>query len=285
VLKKTRTTTALLTSIFLAFLVFGFIFFFSERKTESNPSSGAHFYKDPSQDISKIDLKVFYAIPKNRVTEIVNNWQKIIDNALEKGKRFHAFQFRGKSELNYEIFPEPIILSKENYFYDTAKTDKGNPQALISIIGEIERRVFNQSGDLYQANFSFNKNAYPVIGIIYEGVGASGGVILESAKENVEEIANELKISPSHIFITDIAFARGFFLLARQFLTDEKYSFFGPSLLYHEFAHSFGLPDFYDPETNIVFSNDIMGAGRRRPIESAFIDRSLLIDLGVLDKK
>jgi hypothetical protein len=260
------------------------IIYLSSRGRENAFTKKAHFYKNPSRDISKIDLKVFYAVPKNKAGNVARDWREAIENVLEKAARFHKLQFRGKSILSYEVFPEIVILNQENIFYDTERTDKGNPQALIAVAEEIQKRVFTRGGDIYRPDFAFDEGVYRVLGIVYEGVGAAGGVIFESEKRTAKEIAYDLKMPADYVFIAKVTVADGFFILSRQFLTEQEYAIFSPSLLYHEFAHTFGLPDLYDSATNAVFSNDIMGAGRRRPIEGTFIDRSLLINLGVLEK-
>ena len=92
-------------------------------------------------------------------------------------------------------------------------------------------------------------NEYRVALIMYEGVGASGG--------------------------GNIA------LVSRVFLTDSRYGAVSSSILAHEFYHTLGLPDAYILETSAPTSEDIMGLGRERPIERAFIGRKTLNELGI----
>lgn len=85
--------------------------------------------------------------------------------------------------------------------------------------------------------------------IMYEGVGASG---------------------------TD-----GVALVSRVFLTDPRYKDTGATILAHEFYHTLGLPDEYDTETAVAFSDDIMGLGRERPLDRTFIKKDSLGKMGI----
>jgi hypothetical protein len=249
----------------------------------SDVEKPAHFYDGPSRAITDLRLKIFYVVPEDKAAQVATGWRETINQVLEKAADFHRFQFRGKSELNYDVYPEIVILKNKSVFYDTEKTDRGNPKALIAIAQELEGRAFSKGGDLYSQNFVFRKEGeYPVLGIVYEGVGAGGGVIFESQKESVAEIAKQFKIPESMIFKVDVKSADGFFIISRQFLTDSQYALFRDSLFYHEFAHTFGLPDLYDWDSNIPFSDDIMGSGRREPIETTYLGRDLLKNLGVI---
>lgn len=242
----------------------------------------AYFYKDPSIDISRIKIKAFYAIPKNKAQEINPLWRQTITSALDQIVKFHAVQFRGLSEIKYNLFPQPVFLRNDDSFYDTTSTGRGNPRGLVGVAQEIDERVFREGGDLYDKDFAkLDKSEYPVMGLIYEGVGASGGVIYETELKTAKEIAEKLGVEESIVYIVDIGSVRGFFLLNNQYLTDDQYNVFGPTLLYHEFSHTIGLPDRFD-ENDSPFANDVTGGGRHEPIEATYIDRDLLKDLGVI---
>lgn len=246
----------------------------------------AHVYKDPSKPIAAVALKVFYVVPKNKAGAIKAGWQNSFRSALDKMAAFHQVQFHGLSKIKYDIFPEPVILENSNFFYDTEITDRGNPKALVAIAEEIERRVFQKNGDLYDANFSArDQNVYPVMGLIYEGVGASGGIIYESELESAAEIAKRLGVPEDIIYKVNIESSDGFFLLSRSFLTEEQHKNIGSTILYHEFGHTIGFPDQYDEETNTPFSNDVMGGGRRQPLEISYISGELLKETGVITNK
>jgi len=267
-------------------IVIVFVVVFSRQSEEAQPviQSSPHFYKNSDVGIANIKIKMFYVVPKNRTSNIVTNWQNFIEEALAKTSKFHEIQFRGKSTIQYDIYPKPVILQESNQFYDTETTARGNPHALIAISEEIERRVFKKEGDLYDEKFAAaEKSEYPVLGLIYEGVGASGGVIYESDLETRSEIAKQLGLSESVIFIVEVESADGFFLLSRVFFTESQYRIFSSTLFYHEFAHTFGLPDQYDIENNVPSSNDIMGAGRKKPIEIMYLDRELTRDMGIVE--
>lgn len=96
-------------------------------------------------------------------------------------------------------------------------------------------------------NRGFGGNAVTLI--MYEGVGASG--------------------------------ADGAVLVSRVFLADPRYKNIGATILAHEFYHALGLPDEYDSDTAVAFSDDIMGLGRERPIEKTYIKKELLNQMGI----
>ena len=247
------------------------------------PEAKAHFYSDASIGIKKIGLKIFYAVPANKKDNVDPGWQKTITETIEKISRFHALQLHGLSEINYDIYPEPVLLREEDIFYNTASTNLGNPRGLISIAEEIAERVLREGGDLYKPEFAgFEEGEYPVMGLIYEGVGASGGVIYDTSLGTAREIAEELSVPESIVYLTDVKSVRGFFILNREFLTSKELSIFGATTLYHELAHTIGLPD-RDESAGLSAQNDIMGGGRRDPLEAAYIAGDLLEGLGVLE--
>jgi len=103
-------------------------------------------------------------------------------------------------------------------------------------------------GDQYWAEFASEKHAYPVLYILYEGVGASG---------------------------TD-----GVALLSRQFLSDPQYADQNNSFFAHEFYHTVGIPDAYG-ENSHAYSSDLMGLGRFLPLAHTYLDRATLKELGL----
>lgn len=256
--------------------------FKNSNETSPEPLSQApkpHFYKDPARDLSRIAIKVVYAVPKNE--EVFSGWKEAILSAFEKAKKFHEFQFLGRSLFIYEIYPEPVVLKNDRIFYDTASTQSGNPRALISVASEVENRVFKSDGDLYKEDFARRGGGeYPVMALIYEGVGSAGGIIYENELGSVSDISKKFGIPESPIFKVDVESADGFFLVSRYFLTEAKYDDIGPTFIYHEFGHAFGLPDLYDLKTGAPRSNGIMGLGRYKPLSRTFIEPELMRDLG-----
>jgi len=79
-------------------------------------------------------------------------------------------------------------------------------------------------------------NELPIKVFVYEGVGASSGVLSV--------------------------------LVSYDFFSNTNY---GATVLYHEILHNLGVPDSYDYETNVSHSDDIMGSGRNKPIEQTYI--------------
>lgn len=265
----------------------GCVWFFSST---FQPSSGeaatrfVHVYNNPSVRLNSIRIKVFSAVPKNHASSASPTWDpNELTRVLSKMVLFHEKQYRGLSHIVFDVYPKPVILERENGFYDTDVTDRGNPHALISVGEEIERRVFRQGGDLYLPEFSVaRKGEYRVMGLIYEGVGAAGGLIYESGRPETEaEIAKRFGIQEALVHKVDIASVDGFFLVSRDFLVKPEYAPNASALTYHEFSHTLGLPDEYDAVTGAPTSNDIMGIGRFTPIESAFIDSVLLEKMGL----
>jgi len=239
-----------------------------------------HVYNNPEQSIEKIQIAAFYFVPGNKVDSQADNWREVLEAGLEKLREFHSLQFQGLSSLSYEIYPEPVIGLLNNLFYDTDITERGNPHALINIAEELEARIFRSTGDLFLADFAQRtESAYPALFVMYEGVGASGGVIHESELESVPEIARELGLPESVIFEVDIKSVDGFFLVNREFLAG-SHGPAGASVFVHEFYHTIGIPDGYDEETAVSYTADIMGIGRTKPLDKTYVSKEILKNLG-----
>lgn len=240
-----------------------------------------HFYGDTGRPLGEIMVYAVYFVPENKKALIAENWRGLLETNLAKLRAFHSVQFGGRSQTQYRIYPDPVVGMSESTAYDTDDTANGNPRALITIAQELEKRVFNSSGDRFRSDFAGRPiDAYPVMMVLYEGVGASGGMIFESESESAGEIANKLGLSESVVFPIDIKAVDGFFLMNREFLTG-SYGPFGASLLAHEFYHTIGLPDQYDIPGGTPLSPDLMGSGRFLPIEKTHLGRDLLRQLGL----
>lgn len=259
----------------------------SSQSTAKNPLPSyatAHFYGKPEKSIANVVVKTLYVVPKNR--KPYAGWREAITASLKKAGQFHHIQFFGTSNFRYEVFPEPVILQGDSAAYDKeAETEKmisGNPYALIAIAEEIEKRVFRADGDLYNKEFALlNSGEYPVMGLLYEGVGAAGSPIYESELETAREIAKYLGVPESSVAVVQVTSVDGFFLLNREYVTNLELSPYGATTLYHEFAHAIGLPDGYDRENGQSFSDDIMGGGRTNPIETTYLGKPFLREMGV----
>lgn len=256
--------------------------FFSFPAVRLQSVRPAHVYNDSAVSVGEIALRLFYAVPADKAMSS-SSWSATLERAARAATAFHALQFHGSSNIQYEIFPEPILLEHDAAFYEGGTSNRGNPRALVGIASEIDRRVFQKNGDLFRDSFGIRReSAYPVMGIVYEGVGASGGRIYESDLNTEEEIAKKLGVSPEIVYKVAIDSSDGFFLLNQAYLTRSDYEETGLSFFYHEFAHAIGLPDQY--EGPVPQRDDVMsGEGNFRPLRMTYIDRSLLKGMGVID--
>jgi hypothetical protein len=198
-----------------------------------------HAYNDPKTDLSLIDLKVLYVVPKN--TKPALDWQKDINVVLSDVVEFHKIQFHFSSDIKPEIYPTPVILEHDDTYYDTQNTNFGNPEGLKNIVPELERN--------YPQFLKASDNDFLAVAIIYEGVGAAG--------------------------------ADGYMILSRTYLTKDEYRANRGALFYHEFAHTFGVPDRYDLTNNDPYSGDVMGSGRYKPLDTNYLGRDIIFSLGL----
>lgn len=251
------------------------------EKTNFPRATLAHLYNNPDVSIANIHIFAFYFVPKNKSADISQDWGSTIASGLDNLKRFHELQLQKRSQISYKIFPEPVIGEHDSIFYNTENTDRGNPFALINISKELQKRVFNESGDLYLEEFKKSSpDDYPVIFVMYEGVGSTGGIINESEKETATDIAREFNLPESVIFIVDVEAAHGFFLVNKEIITG-RHGPNGQSIMAHEFYHTIGLPDKYSLKDGVANSADIMGLGRFKLIENTYLSKELLAGLGL----
>lgn len=245
------------------------LFFLPQKNYNVKPvikESKIHFYNQLSVDISKIKLKVFYAVPKNKEKEINLNWKDIIKNSLKKISLFHQIQFRNKSLISYDIYDQPFILNNNDFYYNS-NFDVVNNKSLLAIAEEIEQFFDKQNNSL----LDINKSEYNILTVIYEGEGAFGAVITDNL-----EIVNW---SQAKIVTTTIEKFNGVVFVSLDYLAEPELSTFGDSIFYHELAHTLGIPDKYENDTN--FSLDIMGVGRFEPLENNFLEEETLIKMGL----
>ncbi|MEK7212375.1 MAG: hypothetical protein AAB686_01730 [Patescibacteria group bacterium] len=220
-----------------------------------------HYAGDPGFKIPKIHVLAFYFVPKDYASKAIGNWKAVIEESFGSLVDFYRFQLREGTDIRTDLYPEPVIGELEHRFYDGEDTNRGNPNALLSIRRELMRRVLEPSGDLYRDGFiGSDADGYKAMAIIYEGVGAAA-TLRGSEEEEViggDTVAIRAEETPA-------------FLVSRFFLTDEVYADYGLSVLAHEFAHILGLNDDYEAERGNPVSDDLMGAGMFRPLTSTYL--------------
>lgn len=207
-------------------------------RAAAKPAKTLHYYKNPAIPLSHIRLDLVYFVPRDVAADVIPNWQDVLKEAAASLKKFYEFQFEGLTTIEFQIHPKPIIGKSNTSVYNGKVTDGGNPNALLAIESELQKsKVFQEK-----------PNQFRVLGIVYEGVGASGS----GAKRT--------------------------FLMAREFLTRKDVKdMYGLTFFGHEFGHTLGIPDIsegehLETETTVVFlGDDIMGAGRYKPLSRTYV--------------
>ena len=218
-----------------------------ERPVLINPQP--HFYDNPQQPIKAIRIRAVYFVPRDREIWSAGNWREIFESKLDALVQFHDFQFRGRSGIVYEVYDQPVIGQFDHILYDSDTTQFGNPNALRSAAVELESRLLNSEGDLYDSQYATSvPGEYDLLYIMYEGVGASGS--------------------------DNVAF------ISRVFLTEKEYESHGASFFAHEFYHTLGVPEGYEIPSSISLTNDVMGYGRYRPLERTHLSAETLSHMG-----
>src|SRR5437867_4011292 len=86
------------TAIFVVALILGwFQLHPTQKDTAFINKPVPHFYQDPSRNIYRINIKVFYVVPKDKMP--YESWHDLIMPVIEDSVKFHNLQFRGLSEL------------------------------------------------------------------------------------------------------------------------------------------------------------------------------------------
>lgn len=214
-----------------------------------------HAYDEPNVPIENVALTVVYFISADRVNSLseckTENWieEFRIEEVIEKISKFHEIQFEGNSKIVWRIVSSVVVGQKTAQEYSGQDTNKGNPRALLSIREELETRI--TSGDITLPDFSASlpQNAFPVLFILYEDVGASG-------------MKNAL-------------------LLSCSFMTNPAYHDTGPTILWHELGHALGFPGGPDHDSQYITNEDIMGGGRDKPIAIAYVSDATKAHFGI----
>lgn len=201
------------------------------------PRGSPSLYDDFSEPRHIIRLDLVYFLPKDVSHNLVPGWKTHLEKAAEQVKEFYLLQLEDSVDFQIHIYPKSIIGENATAFYNGEGTDGGNPHALLAIEAELRER-FPQSGE----------GVWNVLGIIFEGVGASG-----SGEKRT-------------------------FLLAREFLTREKIkNAYGLTFFAHEFGHAIGFPDSFDGGHEVLkddvayTDDDLMGAGRYKPLSHTYL--------------
>lgn len=219
--------------------------------------------KNPSIDLSRIHILMYYVVPIDIKDSQRQDWQSIIDQAMVEIIQFHASQFKDYSTLNYSLYPKPIIGNKtaEEYSKDDTPTDR---KALTFILEEINERVLQKGGDLYDQKIALQPDATYQMNIIFVE-GDFPKFQSEGKTNDVVGYGDEKQSA----------------IIYRKVLTDDQRRDYGTSIVYHEIAHNMGLDDQYDYQTLQPTSDDIMGSGRLRPLKYNYIEPKILKQLGL----
>ncbi|BCX15243.1 MAG: hypothetical protein KatS3mg097_135 [Candidatus Parcubacteria bacterium] len=242
-------------SLFLSALLY---YSFSQQSNNQLSSlSTLHFYDEPSIDLKHINLYAIYVVAADKKNEIKNNWQQLIEKSLQKISAFHQNQFRNLSHLEYKIYKQPIIIENIDTMNNKGFDVTSLPE-FFKIIEKIDKEM--------PLDFITNKNdIYKILVIFYEGENTAFG----SAIVDKENIAEKYQQS-SRIITTTIENFNGVALISNDYLNKP----YGESILYHEIAHTLGIPDFY--KDNQELSLDIMGNGRFIPLEINYLDYEII---------
>ncbi len=246
-----------LTFVFLVASLLFLTLFVGVEKVHPRPilrKALPHMYGDANHSIEKIHLTVFYFIPKDATLKKHEGWKQSVEVYMQKLQHFHTQQFENTSQITYTLFPEVVeglLTTKE---YEGLFT--GSNDALIPIKDEIISRVYNNDGELLYKAVEKKKdqkvrNSYMVI---FEGAGAAGN--------------------------------DDFALVSRSYITEDIYKEIGPTFFAHEFYHTLGLLDNYQPSAgaqatiSLITNKDIMGQVNI-PLGNTYIDKSSLKKMGL----
>lgn len=211
------------------------IFFTSGVLISREAGKRLHYYLVPQVNVDRIKLEVVYFVPRDQTPD--PRFFETLKQAFVQIQQFHLREFSGASSLRFTLRNAPVIGRETAEFYDGADTARGNPGALSRIFKETAERVWRKGGDSFDQQFTKrDEEELPVRVFVYQGVGASSGVL--SA------------------------------IVAYDYFTTTDH---GATTLYHELLHNLGIPDAYDYDTGAAQADDIMGAGRTKPLLNTYV--------------
>lgn len=219
-----------------------------------------HMYENASSSLQKINITIFYFVPKDVVHKKITNWKELALHHVKDLQEFHNKQFLGTSEILYSFYPNEVIGLETTSEYESL-FEQSDRDALTPIKEELSRRFLFPTGDLYvkenkDIHNPSNRNVYLVI---LEGKGAAGN--------------------------------GDFALISRHYLTEKAYEETGTTFLAHEFYHTLGIPDNYQTASyvfrdgkqvpvSLVTQKDIMGQVNI-PIVHTYIETNTLKKMGL----
>ena len=214
---------------------------------ETNPLSYStpHVYGNPARSLQRVHVVVWYIVPQDNKESQIENWVDVAARNLEKLQAFHENQFQGRSQVTYEISPEPVQSSPQKILEGTA------------VLGALRQ-------ELRDKGFALGNDApdeYRVFLVLYEGDEKATG----SEKDFV---------LISRVLLTDESYQP----FHATFLAHEFYHTLGIPDRYEEAVKEFS--DGQQTQVGILSSGDLMGRVRV-PLEQTYLARETLQNLGL----
>lgn len=253
--------------------------------TEDAPQ--VHYFDDESISLRNITVKVVYFMPQNsdykgmtaRYDDKVlvfkepnfGEWTRYFNEIIPLIEQFHSKEFNGLSTLQFTIFPEIVRGLHDKEIYEEDFIDIDRSEAAPKIESELQSRIFNEEGDLYDFSFAQKSaDSFSVLLVVYvtdlRSIPEFFGAPIAGAAS--EEEAFTLIFSP----VVD---------------PNVSVSFLPADLIiYHELMHAFGVPEQYDlksanPLEQARKRDDVMGFVDNGPLDNTYIDMDIKTRMGL----